>query len=169
MAAALTPPFTVAALVLCVAGAAKLRSPASARQALQALGLPPLVAPLAFAELTVGIACVVAPGRATAVALACAYATLCGVAIVLAARRAGCGCFGEGDAPASVAQALLSAMLAGIAILAAVTASPHGLGWLLAQSPGSAMVIVLGTAGAAYGAVLAYTELPQAWNSWSGR
>jgi hypothetical protein len=168
MAAALTPPFTVAALVLCVAGAAKLRSPAGAARALQALGLPALVAPLALAELTVGIACVVVPGRLSAVALGCAYAMFCAVATVLARRGAGCGCFGELDVPASGAQALLSGVLAGVAILAAVVA-PHGLGWLLAQSPGSAMVLLLGTAGAAYGAVLAYTELPRAWSSWSSR
>jgi len=34
------------------------------------------------------------------------------LALLLARRRAACGCFGEGDFPASPVQALLSAVLA---------------------------------------------------------
>ena len=47
------------------------------------------------------------------------------------------------------------------------SAAPTPLGWILAGSPGIVTVLALGTAGAVYGIVLAYSELPQLWRSWS--
>jgi hypothetical protein len=173
MAQALTPPFLLAALVLCVAGAAKLRSPAAAVRALAALGLARgaragLVRAFAVGELALGAWCLLAPARLAAGALACLYAIFSGLALLLARRRSSCGCFGEGDGPASIVQSLLSAALALVA-LAALLSMPHGLGWLLQRPPTIATVSILGIAGSVYGTVLAYTELPLAWASWSAR
>ena len=51
--------------------------------------------------------------------------------------------------------------------LTAALSGAHGVGWVLQRPPGSGMLLALGTAGAVYAAVLAYTLLPQAWSAWS--
>jgi hypothetical protein len=91
------------------------------------------------------------------------YAGFCVVSRWLARRGASCGCFGERDAPASRAHALVSAALALVAG-AAAAAPPHGAGWILARP-----VLLTAVAAAAYATVLAYTDLPLAWSAWSGR
>jgi hypothetical protein len=87
------------------------------------------------------------------------------LALLLARRRAACGCFGEDDFPASRAQALLSAVLA-VASAAAAVWPPHGL---LDRPAGQAVVLMIGIAASAYATVLAYTQLPAAWSAWSAR
>jgi hypothetical protein len=171
MAQALTPPFLVAAFVLCVAGVAKLRAPATATRALAVLGLPArsgLVRALAAGEVALGLWCVASPGRLAAGAMACLYALFAGLALVLGRRQASCGCFGDGEVPASAAQSILSAVLSLVA-LAAILSVPHGLHWVLQRPALYAALLVVGTAGAVYGTVLAYTEMPLAWGSWSAR
>jgi hypothetical protein len=171
VADALTAPFAAAALVLLVAGIAKLRSPAGAVRALVGAGLPAragLVRAFATAEAALGAWCLFHPVALAAGALAGLYAMFSGLALLLARRRSSCGCFGEGDAPASIVQSLLSAALALIA-LAAIAAPPHGIGWILARPITTTTVLLLGIAGSTYAAVLAYTELPAAWGSWSAR
>jgi hypothetical protein len=171
VADALTPPFLVAATVLCIAGAFKLRSPAGAARALGVLGLPArvaLVRALAAGELALGVWCAIDAGRVAAGALAGVYAIFAAVAWLLARREAGCGCFGEDEAQASIAQSILSAALSLVALAAAVSGA-HGLQWVLERPAMSAAVLVLGTAGAACGTVLAYTEMPWAWGSWSAQ
>jgi hypothetical protein len=164
-----TAPLLIAAIVLCAAGASKLRSPATAIRAFAALGLPAstvLVRAVAACELALGAWCAIHPARPIAVAVACLYAVFAGAAAVLARRRSSCGCFGENDLPASLWQSMLSAALAAL-VLAALLSGAHGLGWVLARPAPDAAAILIGTAGAAYAAVLAYTQLPQAWASWS--
>jgi len=168
VADALTAPMAVAAVVLVIAGVAKLRAPAPAVAALRELGLPAAALPIrAFAagEIALGGWALVAPTRFAAIALACCYAAFAVLALLLARRRAACGCFGEGDFPASRAQALLSAVLA-VASAAAAVWPPHGL---LDRPPSQAVVLVIGIAAAAYATVLAYTQLPAAWSAWSAR
>ena len=93
MSEALTPPFLVASLVLCVAGAFKLRASHAAADALRTLGLSGgvrlvrLVRGLAGGELVLGAVCAVSPTRAGAAVLTAAYATFVGVAAVLARRE----------------------------------------------------------------------------------
>jgi hypothetical protein len=172
MAAALTPPFAVAALVLCAAGVAKLRSPRGAVRALSVVGVPAgagRVQALAVVELAVGGWALVRPSAGLAGALALLYASFCGFSLLLARHHAACGCFGARDAPASGVQSALSAVLAGVAVAAAFS-GVHGIWWLLG-SPGAArgLVAALGVAASAYATVLVYTELPRAWAAWSGR
>jgi hypothetical protein len=100
-----------------------------------------------------------------AIALACCYAVFTVLALLLASRRAACGCFGEGEFPASRTQALLSAVLA-VASAAAAVWPPHGL---LDRPAGQAVVLLIGIAASAYATVLAYTQLPAAWSAWSAR
>jgi uncharacterized membrane protein YphA (DoxX/SURF4 family) len=171
MAEVLTPIFATAALIVCLAGAAKLRSPDGATRALRTIGLPGndlLVRALAVGEVALGLACVIDPRPALAVALACLYGVFAIVAYALVRERAGCGCFGEGDTPASVLQSAISVVLALGALLSAVW-TPHGLAWVVDRSGATAAVLLVGIGGAVYASVMAYTVLPQAWGAWSGR
>jgi Methylamine utilisation protein MauE len=170
VSAALVPAFLVAALLLCVAGTLKLRSPGPAAGALRALGLPGaflLVRALAVGEIVLGAVCAVDPSRVCAAALAGAYCTFAGVAAALVRRRAACGCFGEGEEPATPSHLIASAVLSAVAAAAAV-AGPRGLGWILERPATTATVLVFGIAGALYATVIVYTQLPAAWAAWSG-
>jgi hypothetical protein len=162
---ALTPPFLVACLVLCIAGLSKLRSP---RTAAAALGLQTwAVRLLAAGELALGAVCAVHPTRAGAVAVAVVYSLFATVAVVLMRRRVACGCFGEDDLPVSRAHVLASELLAAMAAAAAFT-TPHGIGWLAGLPIGRGVRLVVGVAGATYAVVLLYTAVPRAWAAWSG-
>ncbi len=169
MAQGLTPPMLLAAAVLCVAACAKLRSPAGAVRAFSALGLPAnpaLVRALAICELAIGAWCAVTPSGPAAAAVGTVYAAFAVAAALLARRRSSCGCFGDDESPASPWQAVVSGVFALIA-LAAYLNSAHGLGWVLGLPAAQAATLLIGIAGATYATVLAYTELPQAWSSWS--
>jgi Methylamine utilisation protein MauE len=169
MSAALTPLYATAAIVLAVAGAAKLRSPGGAVQALHKLGFPAgsaAVRAIAGGELLVAAICLLKPSALSAVVLAAVYAAFAVISTWLARSHSSCGCFGKSDAPASNIQSSLSAAIA-IVVLAAAFAGPRGIGWLLGRAPASAVALAAGIAGCAYAIVLAYRELPQAWNAWS--
>jgi hypothetical protein len=170
MAEALTPPFAVAALVLCVAAVAKLRAPTTAAHALAVVGMPvgtAVVRLIAAGELALGCWCLAAPGRIGAALLALAYGAFAALGLVLARRQASCGCFGASQTRATPTQAAISAALMVVA-LAATARAPHGLAWVVGRGVPGAAVLVLGVAAAAYATVLAYTELPTAWEAWSG-
>ncbi|MDQ6806002.1 MAG: hypothetical protein M3065_13790 [Actinomycetota bacterium] len=171
MAALLTTPIAVAALVLAVAGAAKLRSPAGARHALAAAGLSvpsAAIRTIASVELALAALVLLAPGRAACALLAAMYAVLALVARILARGGAACGCFGGEGAPATVTHVGLSVVLVLVAAVG-VAWPAHGIAWLLGSAPGIAAPLALGIAGAAYATVLAYTELPSAWSAWRPR
>jgi hypothetical protein len=160
----------VAALLLCVAGTLKLRSPWAATGALRALGLPAgarIVRILAAGEVAFGAACAIHPTHATAAVLTATYATFAGVAAALSGRRAACGCFGEDEMPVSAVHWIASAVLGAVALGAAV-AGGRGLGWVLDRPAPAAAVLAFGIAGALYATVLVYTQLPAAWAAWSG-
>jgi uncharacterized membrane protein YphA (DoxX/SURF4 family) len=164
----LTAPLAVAALVLVVAGVAKLRAPAPAVRALRELGLPAgKLAIRAFAafEVALGVWALLGPGSTAAGLLAASYALFSVLALLLTNHRAACGCFGEGDFPVSRVQALISAVLA-VACATAAVWPPHRL---LDRPAGQAVILVIGIAASAYATVLAYTQLPAAWSAWSAR
>ncbi len=168
---ALTAPLMVAAGVLCVAGAAKLRAPDPAVEALRAGRLPAdrwLVRAFALAELALGTWVAISPSGPGAAAVAFLYAMFSGLSLLLSRRRASCGCFGTSERPASRVQSVLSAALAVVAALAAA-APPHGLAWIAGQSAPLAAATLIAVAGAVYATVIAYTELPAAWGAWSAR
>jgi methylamine utilization protein MauE len=161
---ALAPPFMVAALLLCVAGLAKLRAPARAAAALHAPA--PAVRVLAIGEVALGVACVMYPTPALAAALAALYATFAVVAVKLSRGHVACGCFGDNDLPVSPAHVVASVLLGTLAAAAAV-ASPRGVSWLASQPVVTAAVLAVGIAGAVYATVLLYTAVPRAWTVWS--
>jgi hypothetical protein len=102
------------------------------------------------------------------------YAAFALAAARLARSAVSCGCFGEDELPASLWQAVVSAVFAVLALgaLAAlavhVSAHGHGLGWVLGRPVLEAGALIVGIGGAAYATVLAYTLLPYAWTSWNG-
>lgn len=167
---ALTPPFLVAALVLIVAGVAKLRNPRGAMLAARGLGLPVnSLAIRAFAALEcVAGGLALAHPRGSAIALATLYSLFAAISAVMVRRRLSCGCFGDPDVPASNLGALLSAAFAAVSV-AAIARQPHGLGWMVHQTPVIVSVTLVGIVGAVYATVVAYTHLPLAWAAWSAR
>ena len=92
------------ALLLALAGTAKLRRPGPATEALRAAGFPApavVVRVLSVAELAVGVAGLILPGPVAAVLLGVAFACL-GTGAALGGGPAGsvaCGCFGDADGP----------------------------------------------------------------------
>jgi hypothetical protein len=173
---ALTVPIATAALVLCLAGVAKVRAPATAVAALEEAGLTgpvrwgwaaaPLIRVFAALELMVGCAALTAGGAAAAV-MAGAYAGFAGLALVLARRASVCGCFGEHEAPATAWHSALSAALAALCGAAALIGEPRSLAWqALHRPPAAAGLLVLAACACAYATLLAYTELPASWRAW---
>lgn len=165
MSAALGPPFVVAALLLCVAGALKLRSPDVAAAALGTSRRT--VRGLACIEVALGAACALFPAWPLAVALALVYGLFSVVAVVLMRRGVACGCFGDNGLPVSWAHVIASELLAALSLGAALN-GPRGLGWVLDQPAPQAVVLIAGIAGALYATVAVYTHLPAAWTAWSG-
>jgi hypothetical protein len=171
MAAILTIPIAVAAIVLGVAAAAKLRSPGGAVRALAAAGLSVpggAVRVLASGEAALTALVLLVPGRTASGLLAATYGLLALVAGTLARRGAACGCFGADGAPATMTHVWLSVAIALVAC-GGVLWPPHGIAWLLMGSPDVIAPLALGVAGAAYATVIAYTELPAAWGAWRPR
>ena len=110
----LAGPFLAAGGLLVVAGLPKLRDPLPLVRAVRSTGLPasgPLVRALAVAEVALGVAAVVAPGRGTAALVAVAYAGFTAF-VARTLRRGGvlasCGCFGRPDTPATRAHLVLT-------------------------------------------------------------
>jgi hypothetical protein len=168
---ALSGPFVIAALALCVAGVAKLRSPDPAAEALRAAGLPSrswVIRTFATAELALGAYAALSASVVAAVGVASLYAGFAGLTLVLHRRHAACGCFGAGEAPASPGQSAISAALAATAAATAIWHA-HGLRWIVSRPPGTAAPLALGIAGAVFALVVAYSELPAAWSAWSAR
>jgi hypothetical protein len=163
LASALTVPYAIAALVLCVAGVAKLRSP---EPAARAVGVPPaLVRGFAAGEVCLGLWALVGPGFPAGLIVAIVYAAFAATTLILARRGAACGCFGAEGNDASPLQSALSAVLAVVAAVSAAT-GVHSAAWLLHHSPATTAVLVLGAGAAVYAVVLAYSALPLLWRSW---
>jgi hypothetical protein len=162
---ALTPPFLVACLVLCLAGLAKLRAPETAAAG---LGLRRRsVRVLAGGEFAIGAVCALEPSHLGAGVVAAVYAMFALVAVVLMRRRVACGCFGDNDFRVTRAHVIASELLAALAAAAALT-TPRGVGWLAGQSGLRGAALVAGVAGAVYAVALVYTAVPRAWATWSG-
>lgn len=156
-------PHAVLALLLGVAGAAKLRSPQAAARAVR---LPAgLIRLFAGGELALAAAALLSASRWSSLVMAGLYAAFALLTLRLARAGAACGCFGAEHSPASPLQSALSAVLSGLAVLSAVGGA-HTAGWILQRPLGSLLVLLLGTAGVVYGIVLAYSELAPQWRSW---
>jgi hypothetical protein len=115
-----------AALLLLVAGAAKVADPTTTAGALAALGWPSSVGSVrlgAGVEALLGAAALVVGGPVLAALVGVSYLAFSG--FLVAALRAGtplssCGCFGRADTPAHPVHVVVDAALAAGALAAAV-------------------------------------------------
>lgn len=175
MASALTPPVLVAALVVLLAAVAKLRAPAAAGDALLTLGVPLhrratrelAVRGLAAGELGLGAAVLMSGDLAAQLGLGALYLLFAAMTLVLARRHAECGCFGDTGTPASAIGAALNLGFAVVCLLGAATGAA-GAERLLDLPAWQAPGTLLALTGATVAAALIYTELPRAWQAWSG-
>lgn len=157
-------PLYVAAILLILAAAPKLRIPDDTARALRSVGLPGsalLVRLLAAAELLVGAYALLAGDRWSAALVAASYAGFTGF-VVLARNRDGvvssCGCFGTPDTPPTRSHVVVTALLALGAAGAAL--APAGPVWDLADHPAQAVALLLLTAVCVGFAYLALAVLP---------
>lgn len=153
----------VFAVLLAVAGVAKVASPAATSAALQGARLVSdhrLVRVLGVGEIALAVAVLLVGGRVPAALLALAYAAFAAFAYRQSRRGAGCGCFGETDAPATRLHVAIDAAGAAVALGSAIAPGPSLAGSLSGDVIVS--VVILGLL--ALGAMtlrLALTALPE--------
>jgi hypothetical protein len=133
------------AVLLALAGLAKLRRPAPATEALRAAGLPApgaLVSLLSAAELAVAAAGLTLGGPAAPAVLAAAFACLAAGAALGGAAAGGvaCGCFGDDDGPALGHRHVVANLGAAGLCLAAIPVAPDGLPQLASGHPALAVL-----------------------------
>jgi len=168
---ALMPAFAVICGLLVAAGAAKLRSPRAARDAvaLVGIGVPTgVIRGLGGAELAVGVSAVVRPSVVTAGLVACAYAAFGGFVARLmrtASRPVDCGCFGDAQTGAGSVHVVLNAAACLVGVAAAL-APPPGITWIATRPPLIGVPLAVGTLTAAGAAYLAFTVFPSAWRAY---
>ncbi len=157
-----TAALAIVALVLVLAGLAKLRRPTATGEALRAArlpGHPALVRVLGSVEVAVGVGALVVGGRLPALATASLYLGFTAFAAVQ--RRgagASCGCFGARTTPLTVLHVVVDAVCAAVALAAAATAAPP----LLAGGPDLATLTSLALVGCGAALVrLLLTTVPE--------
>ena len=154
------------AVVLLVAAAAKMSSPARAVQALRQAQLPAsplLVRLLAGFEVVVAGLVLLVGGPFPALALAALHLGFTAFVVRLRAKvgaGATCGCFGGADAPAESLHVVVNLVGAGVAAAAAVAAA-DGLVATLGEQPAVGLPYLLLVAVAAQAMVLTLTGLPR--------
>jgi hypothetical protein len=165
-------PFFACAVILVVAGVAKMRSPRAASTALTAVGIPApvgLVRVAAGAEIALGIAALLRPVPLVALGVALAYVCFALVSAVFlwSPRVRSCGCLGDKEVPPSVAHVALNAAAVAVAVVAVATGvaslptTMRALGW-------SAPAFVLSVGVLAYLAQAVVTLFPAAFAAYRG-
>ena len=136
------------AVLLGLAGVAKVRRPGPSSMMLRAAGVP--VAPLAARTLAIGEIAVLAvalvgPGRVAGIVLAAVFGALT-VGAALGARRAGdraCGCFGDEAGAPLGPRHIATNVAAALGAAGAASVGPSSLWELTADRPGLALVDLL--------------------------
>lgn len=160
---AVTAGMWVFAGLLAVAGARKLTDPAATGAALQGARLPSdhrLVRLLGVGEIVLAILVTAVGGPLPAAALAVAYAAFAIFAQRQSSRGAGCGCFGEANAPATGLHVGINIAGAVVAAVAALRPGASLLAALTADLP-VALLILLLLAACVAALRLALTALPE--------
>jgi len=154
------------AVVLLVAAATKVSSPARAVEALRQARLPAspvLVRLLAAVEVAVAGLVLVVGGPIPALALAALHLGFTAFVVRLRAKvgaEATCGCFGGADAPAERLHVVVNVVAAGVAAVAAL-AGADALVPTLSDQPAVGLPYLLLVAVAAQAMVLTLTGLPR--------
>ena len=145
----------VAAVVLVVAGAAKLVEPGYTTVALGAMGLPSsaaVVRVVAMGEAAFGALALTVRSAAPAALIAASYVAF-SVVVVAALRRGipvtSCGCLGRVETPPTLSHVVLTAVAAGGSVWAAVVV-PEPLLDALGRRPGTALAFAVAVAIGAF-------------------
>jgi len=168
----IAPPFFLAATLLIVTGALKIVRPRATAQAMLDVGVPGSVGAargLGALEIAVATWAIVAPARGGASALAVlylAFAAFLGYVVRTHPDAGSCGCAGAKAVPPSRLHLALDGVAALSGLAYAVVAGPPAAAWLAALGPAAALVVA-GLALAGWLAVVAVTEAPSAWRTWS--
>jgi hypothetical protein len=152
-----------AALLLAVAGLAKIARPAPTVDLLLALGLPgraPVAAALGTVELAVGVLALAVGGPVLAAATGVLYLAFAAVVVrAMAAGAPSCGCFGRVDAPPSWLHVVGNLGFAAVSFAAAAGDTPLEV---MDGQPAGGLGFVLVVGVLAGLALVAFTALPEA-------
>lgn len=113
-----------AAVVLAIAGVAKMAKPAAAVDAIRIAGLPASTATvtlLGVGELVLGVVVALWQPLWAAALLGVAYLVFAGFSLRLSLVRGGavsCGCFGQRDAPIGVEHVVVNLLVVGVVVAA---------------------------------------------------
>jgi len=152
-----------AALLLIVAGIAKIVRPVPTTDALASFGLPALpaaVVVLGVVESVVGVLALLVGGPILAVATGALYLGFLAVvwrALVTGATT--CGCFGRVDSPPSWLHVVGNAGFAAVSFVAVAGQTPAQV---MADQPASGIGFVLGSGVIAGLALVVFTAVPEA-------
>jgi hypothetical protein len=151
---------SVAAILMVVAGAAKVVRPEPAANALGVVGIgaaPAVIRLGAGLEVLVGLAAMAAPGPVPAFALGASYLAFAGFILVLRTKPGAesCGCFGADDEPPSLRHVVVDVLLGLGCLLAVATSSSSAASLLRADwVEGAVFVLLSATAAWLVGLVL---------------
>lgn len=151
------------AVLLAVAGARKIAAPAATGAALQGARLPSdhrLVRLLGAGEILLAGAVLGVGGIVPAALLAAAYAAFAAFAYRQSRSGAGCGCFGDADAPATPLHVVVDAVGALAGAVAAAGAAPSVVSAVLRADALTAIATVALLGLGAVAVALALTALP---------
>jgi methylamine utilization protein MauE len=170
---AIAPPFFLAAVLLALSGALKLRRPRPSAQALLDVGLPGsdgLGRGLGVVEVAAAAGAILAPAAGGALALAVAYAGFSAFLAYVLRRHpdaGSCGCVGTKALPPSALHLALDVVAAGIAVAYAAAAGPSAASWFESLGFPGALAVMGGLVLAGAVAIVAVIDAPSAWRAWS--
>lgn len=158
-----------AALLLLVAGMAKIVRPAPTTDLLVALGLPgraEMVVGIGVVEVIVGLGALAVGGPVTAMATGVLYVGFTGAVVrAMRAGAASCGCFGRIDAPPSWLHVGGNAALAALSFVAAGGDAPIDV--MDGQPAGGiGFVVLVGVLAGLF--LVVFTALPEALSARTG-
>jgi hypothetical protein len=163
----LLPALAVAGALLIISGAAKLRDPTSALEAIAMSAKTPMRV-VGAAEVALGIAVLVSPTRLTTAALALVYGLF--AAVIEWQRRqpnvASCGCLGRRSAPPSAVHTALNLSLASAAGIAALLGGSPSLASAWEESAPLTIVAAAAILAATALAVAVVRDLPELLSSY---
>ena len=160
---AVTAATWVFAVLLAVAGAAKVADPAATSAALQGARLVSdrrLVRLLGLGEIALAFAVLAIGGAVPAALLAVAYGVFAAFAYRQSRQGEGCGCFGVSDAPATRLHVVINVVAAAAAAVAAWRPAPS-LVAALREDVFESLLIAVALLLAAAALRLALTSLPE--------
>jgi hypothetical protein len=154
-----------AALLIALAGVAKITRPAATQVALRTAGLPssrPAAQLLGVVEVAIAVVALAVAGTAGAALVAASYLGFAAFSAQLLRRSRGtasCGCFGGDDAPVTRLHVWLNAVLAAAALLSLADPAPP-IWEAAADTPWAGVPFVLLVLALAWLLLVALTVLP---------